>query len=166
MRAGGGGKKGSSFERKICKALSRWVSAGRHEDLFWRTAMSGGRATVARKRGGNVRQSGDICAVERAGHPFTNQWYIECKAYANVDFGQWVTKDVGRLAKWWKLCRKEAHHYKKDPMLIIKQNGWPWLVITRTNHAEHWTVPQARISCRRADVYLWTDMIAAPYKTR
>jgi len=47
MRKGGGKAKGASFERDICRRLSLWVSAGKQEDVFWRSAMSGGRSTVA-----------------------------------------------------------------------------------------------------------------------
>ena len=46
MRKGGGKEKGSSFERLVCKRMSMWLSKGERDDLFWRSAMSGGRATV------------------------------------------------------------------------------------------------------------------------
>ena len=51
MRKGGGKAKGSSFERLICKELSLWITGGEHQDVFWRSAMSGGRSTVAMKKG-------------------------------------------------------------------------------------------------------------------
>lgn len=163
--------KGASFERQICKALSLWISAGRHEDLFWRTAMSGGRATVARKKGKSVRQSGDIGAVARAGHAFTNQWYIECKFYKKIDLDSFIVKGTGKIAKWWKVCRREAKHYKRDPMLIVHQNGWPWLVITRRDHAAHWCPPHLILWCRedvnrRCDITFFDELTKVSHKIR
>lgn len=164
MRKGGGNAKGASFERKIAKALSLWVSDGKHEDLFWRTSQSGGRATTARSKGRSVRQSGDIGAVERGGHSFTEQWYVECKAYRKIDLDGFLIKNVGKVAKWWKLCRQEALHYERDPMLIVKQNGWPWLVITRHNHAAHWVQPILHHGRRQVDVTSFQHLLKAKYK--
>lgn len=128
---GMGKRKGSAFEREVCKKLSLWVSGGKNADLFWRSAMSGGRATVARKNGKLVRQAGDVCAVTPEGHPFTDFWYIECKHYKTIDLGQFVVTYKGKLAEWWKKARREARAYGKEPMLIVKQNGWPAMLFTR-----------------------------------
>ena len=162
MRKGGGNQKGSSFERKICKALSLWVSNGEHEDLFWRTAMSGGRATVARKKGRSVRQSGDICAVDKDGHPFTDKWYIETKAYKKIDFDSFIIKRKGKLAKWWTICKREAKHYERNPMLIVKQNGWPWLVVTKCHAVSHWC--KFYVTDLMVDITLFDDMLEQPYE--
>lgn len=164
MRTGGGNKKGSAFERKVCKALSLWVSGGKHEDLFWRTAMSGGRATVARKKGRTVRQSGDICAVDRDGHSFTNRWYVETKAYAKIDLDSFIIKNKGRLAKWWGVCKREAKHYGREPMLIVKQNGWPWLVVTYTGSLDKSVTPLLMVD--NINISLFTDMIMIEAKYR
>jgi hypothetical protein len=51
MRKGGGKQKGSQFERDVCRELSLWVSHGKQEDVYWRSAMSGGRSTVAALKG-------------------------------------------------------------------------------------------------------------------
>ena len=64
-RPGYGKQKGSGFERTICHELSMWISHGKHDDLFWRSSMSGGRATVMFKKGGQNRtQNGDITAIQ------------------------------------------------------------------------------------------------------
>lgn len=162
MMAGAGKRKGSAFEREVCKKLSLWVSNGEHEDLFWRSSLSGGRSTVAHKKGKLVRQAGDICAVEKAGHPLTNQWYIECKFYKSIDLDSWLIKETGKLTVWWKRCKNEAHRYGKDPMLIVKQNGWPVLVVTKHNHLAHITLPVIQACWYSADVYLFTDLIQKP----
>lgn len=127
-----GKSKGSSFERDVCKALSRWVSAGEQEDIFWRSAMSGGRATVGRKTGKDLRrQAGDITAVAPEGHSLTEKYYIECKFYANLDITAFILKGKGKLGEFWRVCVAEAEHYGKDPLLIAKQNNQPIIVLLK-----------------------------------
>lgn len=70
--------KGSQFERDVCKRLSEWW-AGKDADIFWRTAMSGGRATVRVRKGHATAHAGDICAVDNRGRGFTKKITVELK---------------------------------------------------------------------------------------
>lgn len=125
-----GKQKGSAFERKVCKQLSMWVSHGEREDLFWRSAMSGGRATVGRKGGkDHSRHAGDISATSVEGHALTDEWYVECKAYLNLQIDSAMIKGVGKLIKFWDEAVEQATHYSKKPMLIAKQNQVPVIVL-------------------------------------
>lgn len=77
-------KKGGSFEREICKILSLWwtqENAVPRDDVFWRTAGSGARATTRRKSGKQTfGQCGDIQAVDQAvGQPLLDLISIELK---------------------------------------------------------------------------------------
>ena len=126
MRKGGGKGKGSNFEREICSALSLWTTNGASVDVYWRAAMSGGRATVAK---GTVRQSGDITAVAPEGHILTDQFYLECKAYKLLSFDCFF-KGKGQLIDFWKVAEKEAAKYNKIPCLIFKQNNYPAMFCT------------------------------------
>lgn len=132
VRKKGSGKgKGSAFERKVCKALSLWVSHGEHEDLFWRSAMSGGRATVAKKRGAKLsRHAGDISATSEAGHKLTDTYFIECKSYKDLAIAKFLLSGEGKLAEFWKVAFNEASSFDKIPLLIVHQNMMPTLVIT------------------------------------
>lgn len=130
MRSGGGHSKGAAFEREVSVTLSLWVSHGKNRDLFWRTSMSGGRATVARKSGRSIRQSGDICSITPEGHAFTDLFYVECKHYQKLDLETSFIKGTGKLARFWSKAIKEAKHYRRDPMLIAKQNNMPTIVVT------------------------------------
>src|SRR5580700_5183475 len=122
MRAGGGKQKGAAHERYICVELSRWMSAGAHDDLFWRSAMSGGRSTVAAKGGRRLAaQAGDISCIHAKGSPLTDKYYIECKSYRDLNFVG-LLKRKGKLAEFWLETRKQAAHYSKLPLLIAKQN--------------------------------------------
>lgn len=132
MRSGGGKAKGSSFERDVCKQLSLWVTGGKSKDVFWRSAMSGGRATVAARRGVKVRQAGDICAVAPEGHALTERYFIECKHVKDLGLDDFLLKGTGTLAKFWeKACRQAAAH-KLAPMLIARQNLMPTIVLVDT----------------------------------
>lgn len=123
-----GKRKGSAFEREICKRLSLWVSDQKQEDCFWRSAISGGRATVAHKRGKRMAaQAGDISAVHELGIPLINKCLIECKAYQDINFMGILTKK-GKLVEFWAEAKKQGRRYNKEPMLIVRQNQKPVFV--------------------------------------
>lgn len=75
----GRSRKGSHYERETCRQLSEWWCPGR-DDIFWRTASSGGRATrrtkVQRKTFG---QYGDLQAVDPIGAPLMKLITFELK---------------------------------------------------------------------------------------
>ena len=132
MRAGGGKQKGAGFERDVCKKLSLWISDGKSDAIFWRSAMSGGRATVGQKSG-IVRntQVGDISAIDPTGAPFLDVFYVECKFYKDFMWAAYMLKQSGTLHRIWKdLCLKSFDSVvDKIPMLIGKQNGYPPFVM-------------------------------------
>lgn len=153
MRAGGGKAKGSQFEREVCVILSRWVSNGEHEDLFWRSAMSGGRATVRGQRGKNTNnQLGDISSVSRAGHCLTNRFVIEVKFYADLDIDAFLFKSRGKLVQFWREVQGIARKEKREPLLIAKQNRLAPLLIATPEGMEELGlfdhVCVASITCR------------------
>jgi hypothetical protein len=80
MKPGGGKRKGSQFERKICVELSEWWSGGERQDIFWRSSQSGGRATQRAKKGKKTAGSyGDITALDPIGRPLLKMFTIELK---------------------------------------------------------------------------------------
>lgn len=119
-------QKGGSFEREICVALSLWLTAGMNKDVFWRAAMSGGRATVHR---GAVRQAGDITAVAPEGHILTDAIYFELKHLQNITLDSLI-KGKGELLNIWKTTETEAAKYNRIPTLIFRQNRWPTVLCT------------------------------------
>ncbi len=73
-------KKGSGFERAFCSQLSLWWSGGTSDDLFWRTAGSGGRSTNRKKRGKTADKGcGDICSTDPSSEPFMKVFCLELK---------------------------------------------------------------------------------------
>lgn len=128
MRAGGGKSKGASFEREICVRLSIWISNGLQEDVFWRSAMSGGRATVGQKKGKkHSSQVGDISCIHSTGNHFIEYFAPECKHYANLDWQGLVT-GKGKLLQFWAEINKQAEAHGKHPMLFARQNRLPTVV--------------------------------------
>lgn len=72
--------KGGNMEREFSKQLSLWWSDGQHDDWFWRTAGSGGRATNRGKKGqSTVNAAGDIGAMCGEAQRLLNVVTIECK---------------------------------------------------------------------------------------
>ena len=76
----GSSHKGSAFEREVCKILSYWASEGEHDDWYWRSSQSGGRATQRAKSGKRtVNSYGDIAPQCPEAEWFTKMFCIECK---------------------------------------------------------------------------------------
>lgn len=73
----------------MCKKLSLWWSSGIGEeprdDIFWRSAQSGGRATQRAKSGKSTFGSyGDIAAVDPIGQPLMRVLTIELKRGSTI----------------------------------------------------------------------------------
>jgi len=128
VRDGGGKQKGAQFERDVAVGLSKWASSGTREDLFWRSSMSGGRATVGRKKGKElIAQAGDLSAIHPLGAPFLDKFLVEMKFYKDLQYAGILT-GTGYLVKFWNSTVTEANNYKKHPMLIAKQNQKPIVI--------------------------------------
>jgi hypothetical protein len=155
MRAGGGKAKGGAWERVVAKRLSLWITNGKSQDVFWRSAMSGGRATVAR---GKVRQAGDICAVAEEGNEFSETYFIECKHVKKLGLDSFLISNTGPLAKFWTKARREARKYGRSPILICKQNGLPPLLVTVARHDFSHPI----INTPRACIFLFEDWLQVP----
>lgn len=109
-------KSGSMFERKFCRDLSLWFSQGRHDDIFYRSCGSGGRAT---KKGTSLHQ-GDVCSFRESGFDLTNLFMIELKGYTTLPIFSFFGCSTGKVAKWWQKLAKSAEKYEKIPWLVLK----------------------------------------------
>jgi hypothetical protein len=156
-----GKQKGSGFERDICKALSLWVSKGEKVDLYWRSAMSGGRATIAK---GAVRQAGDITAVAPEGHILTDVLYMELKFLKDISLDGLLKGNGNLLAIWLKTC-VEATKYQKTPVLIFKQNHYPVIFTTTDLGISYLKVPRkmVRIKSYTMNMVRFDELIKIPF---
>lgn len=162
MRKGGGKQKGSAFERTICKELSLWISNGEQKDIFWRSAMSGGRSTVAMKKGDKLSaQAGDISSIHKLGHIFIDIFMVECKSYKTLNFESLV-KGTGKLLEFWSKAKDEAARHDKLPILIGKQNNYPIVVCLDAEGVRRLALSsRARLWVCGHNLYivLWTDFL-------
>ena len=125
--------KGGAFERLICKRLSLWISKGKRDDLFWRSAMSGGRATLQMKRLPHKKrynQCGDLSAISREGQDFLDVFFVDCKFLQSLKIPAWIYGDAGELPKLWDKTLLEAENHRRIPFVVAKQNRKPELIMT------------------------------------
>ena len=137
--------KGSSFERWVCRKFSLALSDGQADDWFWRSAMSGGRATVGRKAGlARSHQEGDISSVSAEGQWFVDRFVVECKSYAHLPLLTFMldpSKTI--IAGWWKNLKEAIGEevdnsdssniygmFARTPLLVMKENGQKPVVLT------------------------------------
>jgi hypothetical protein len=160
--------KGSAFERSICEALSLWITKGAKKDCFWRSAMSGGRSTRGMAKGQTLsRQAGDISAVSPEGHALTDRYYIELKFYADLALERFFVRQAGLLAGFWLKTCSEATKHGREPMLIVKQNRIPAMLITHVGQVDGMTTMRRYRSTSyihlkgylRCEVYLLDDVL-------
>jgi hypothetical protein len=159
MRSGGGKAKGSEFERYCCKRLSLYVTAGKRDDVFWRSAMSGGRATLQLRRDiVNRAQSGDMTAIAPEGYALCERCLFEYKSYTDLGIATGLLKGTGLLIKFWQDTQKAAARYDKAPVLIAKQNRLPVIVLCPPGLGLFRRPPRMTIHGWRADVYLFEEV--------
>lgn len=135
-------QKGAKFERDCCQRLSLWISDLKRDDLFWRSSMSGGRATLKSRKGrakAISSHAGDIMATHLLGHPFLDVFYCECKWYADFNAQRPVFGRRGNLLAFWQETQEQAQRYDRIPLFFGKQNRQPEILIT---DSDGWAVLQ------------------------
>src|SRR5271166_559205 len=138
MKPGGGKIKGGNYERDICRKLSMWVSDDQHDNIFWRSASSGARATFQRKKGvENKDQAADISAISEEGFILTNFACIECKAYKDLGIANFVLGKKSKLLEFFLELETIAKPLNKLAMLVAKQDYKPEMLLTREQIWEH-----------------------------
>lgn len=163
--------KGSAFERDVCVKLSLWISEGKDKDLFWRSAMSGGRATQSLKRGDTLRrQAGDISAVAPEGHVLTDFFYIELKHLKNLELTSFIISNAGALQREWLKTIKQAHRFGRIPMMIVKQNHYATLMLVAGSMYRPQTNPRVSrrfqlATVRGINIYLFDEVLQERFTT-
>ena len=127
-----GSKKGSPFERELCVALSLWWTGGENDDVFWRSATSGARATTRAKRGKQTRgHYGDICATIPEGELLTRVFTIEAKrGYPKAIITDLVDRNPRNAIQPLEDLIVQAH------TAHINANSFAWLLIHRRDQRQ------------------------------
>ena len=123
--------KGPAFERKCCKQLSLWISSGQRDDVFWRSAMSGGRATIGLRKNIKRRsQAGDMSAISVEGNLFLKVFVAEFKHRKDLQLHNFLAKHSGNTIRFWEKHLGECEAFKRCPFMVAKQNVIPALLFT------------------------------------
>jgi len=122
-------KKGPKWEREVAVMLSNWWTEGERDDVFWRTAGSGARATTRAKKGKRTaNSSSDLCALDDVGRPLVKLCLIEDKRGYNKDFSviDMIDKKKGApplLKKWLDKANTECIYSGRIfPIIILKRD--------------------------------------------
>lgn len=131
-----GKNKGNSFEREICTSLSKWWTDGERDDVFWRTASSGGRATQRGRKGKQTKNHcGDICATDPTGQPLLDVITFELKrGYSKDTIADLLDKPVGAARqtyeKWIaQAIESQSHAGTYSWVIIVKRDRRDAIVI-------------------------------------
>ena len=123
------GNKGASFERDISRQLSLWWTHEKRDDVFWRSSMSGGRATVRAKKGQKTAyQNGDITATDPISSPLIENVVIELKRgykkWGVLDLLDSAKPEKSTLAGFLAQVEEECKNAGVSAfMLICKRDG-------------------------------------------
>lgn len=107
--------KGGQFERDFSRSLSLWWTNGERDDIFWRTAGSGARATVRTKKGKTTAgQYGDITATDPDGKILIDKILFELKnGYPDAEIEKLInygkkSQGTDLYSKWIEKCEKSC----------------------------------------------------------
>lgn len=124
--------KGSKYERDVCRQLSEWWSQGERDDIFWRTAASGGRATQRNKsKRRTFGQYGDIQAVDPIGSPFMRLVTLELKrGYSKSSFADAVDRSLLAAPQMWE-------DFVEQASTAAELSGTPfWMLVQKRDSRE------------------------------
>lgn len=158
--------------------MSLWVSGLTREDIFWRSAISGGRATMAtrraRYRSSRPRLSkceGDITAIDPMGDLLLRLFVIECKHWRSLGLTILVFRENPQRAPLtlaWRKTIREGRPDRREPMMIVREDNQPDLLITTSRGSRvllRGVAPGDRLVCRAViprlgmRIYLLNDVL-------
>ena len=128
MKPGGGARKGSSFERRCARDLSRWWFGSDNECYLWRRPGSGRIKSL-----GPTRHTGDIVpAVDSKPLPYPWPFHFELKSVKDLNLIRLITEpEKSFIKKVWDKAEAERRA-DLDVILLVKQNFQPELVFMAT----------------------------------
>lgn len=115
------------FEREMCSLLSKWWSAGKDDNVFYRTEGSGNRATVRAAAGKDVAfRSGDVGCVHPDGLPFLKVFAVELKK----GYNKFTVQDI--LDKQEYGAEQVYEGWLAQAQEAMKSSGsMSWLIVAR-----------------------------------
>ncbi|PNX50506.1 MAG: hypothetical protein BV456_06495 [Thermoplasmata archaeon M8B2D] len=133
--------KGQDFEREICTELSIWFSRGIRDDIFWRTAGSGARATQRAKKGkttsnsyadvtsthpyGNALLEKFVISIKRGYTAKKNKKSLSCLSILDMIDKPDKFKTKPLLVNWWEEINRDIENSKspyKEGLIICRRD--------------------------------------------
>ncbi len=124
----------------MAQRLSLWVSDRTRDDVFWRSAMSGGRSTVIGKnRDGDTAsaQAGDLVATHELGNLLVSWFVLECKNFKDFRFTTLIFGGKGDFLPEWEKLIRDCDRTGKYPMMFAKQSRVGELVFSDQEGMDH-----------------------------
>lgn len=173
MKPGKSKNKGGNFERDISKKLSLFLSNGERDDGLWRSQSSGARATNRQKTNKYTEnQYGDISSTAPFTKSFIDKYIIELKHYKSINLMSLFNSEKNLISEWWSKLNNSAKITEKIPLLIIKANNYPILLISNDTFCNQITMffdINYSASFYQKDQYLYfyqfDDILKLDYKT-
>lgn len=133
-------QKGNKFEIELSEKLSLWWSGGLHDDWFFRSSNSGGRATERAKAGKRTLNSaGDLQAQCHEAQKLLDLVCFEGKKGYN---------DIS-VADLWEKPKGGFHDFVDQVIASASLSGSPgWAVVhkrDRRNAVIHWCLPSRHL---------------------
>lgn len=139
--------KGQDFEREICTDLSIWFSRGIRDDIFWRTAGSGARATQRAKKGkttsnnyadvtsthpyGNALLEKFVISIKRGYTAKKNKKSLNCLSLLDMIDKPDRFKTKPLLVQWWEELERDIKNSQssKKGLIICRRDRRQKLII-------------------------------------
>ena len=121
--------KGSQYERDVCYKLSEWWTGKKDSSVFWRTSMSGGRATVRQRKGKQTTgHYGDICVTHPSAEKLMRLVTIEVKRGYNKDsmfnlLDKQSNRKPSGFEEWLLQASKAAYLADSEYWMIIARRS-------------------------------------------
>ncbi len=165
----GKSNKGSPFERKFCKELSLWWTKGENDNVFWRTAGSGARATVRKKQGKKASvHNGDVDAIDPIGRELMQHITFELKrGYPKVSPYSFIDapKNLKMLKAWIRQAWRSHKSSESKTWAIVHKRDYRETVIlfpAKPLIKEYTDINKDRISCMATFLFNNREYIVMP----
>jgi len=121
--------KGGGFEIKVARMFTKWVTGKEKPEIVWRSISLGPKATMDRRRGGEIRKIGDLVAIDPKGQWIEDTFFIECKHHRKADLMDLMknnsSKNKTNVRNWWLKCKRESEEASKYPLLVFHGDNQP-----------------------------------------
>lgn len=129
-----GHRKGNEAELEVAKLIQPWWRRLDPGAIFVRTPRSGGWT-----QGRDVFDArGDLMSKTTARFP----WCVEVKRREAWSFDVFLAGDASPVWKWWFGACFDAQQARLHPMLWVRQNRRPWVVLLRRDQRSRMPNPE------------------------